>query len=361
MLNNISTYSVNSTIPHQSFGKDDKKKSAQIPMQQNAADEFISGIEKIEKNRQNGNFFSKYLWSTTAALVSMTPLVGYELYNFFKTKQAKKNNNFVKVKKLNKSFKRNFPLVFAGSMALLAGLQHYFNSQNDKNYQKVKQEFKALNTETSAKLDGTFKSGYVGAFCSESQNIQINRNIMNDPIARKSLKKLIKHELVHARQFEMIARSNDGIKKLNYANIIKTIENIKNDPNTINDFKKIQNDIINDTTGKYDNKIITINGNTYNFKNYIEAINILINNVNATYNDIPIFINEEHYKKVIEEKGSLTAAEEEKANEYYKALTEYKEVSLINAFNPFGSYRNNILEKEAYKENPSWFINLFMK
>ena len=133
-------------------------------MQQNAADEFISGIEKIEKNRQNGNFFSKYLWSTTAALVSMTPLVGYELYNFFKTKQAKKNNNFVKVKKLNKSFKRNFPLVFAGSMALLAGLQHYFNSQNDKNYQKVKQEFKALNTETSAKLDGTFKSGYVGAF-----------------------------------------------------------------------------------------------------------------------------------------------------------------------------------------------------
>jgi len=329
----------------------------------NSADMFIASLDKIYKKEQNGNFITKYFWSITALILSAIPVLGYELGAAYKFKKLKKNEQKLEFDMLRKSFKKNFKFVFAGGMLLYFGLEYLFNSFNNKNYTKLENEFKKINTSTDAKLAGTFRASYLGAYCtSASGNIKINRNIMNDPISSRSLKKLIKHELVHARQFETIARSKDGIKKLNYADIMQVIKNTQKSNNlAASGFIQIYNDINSDKTGKYDNKKINILGEVYDFKKYTEAIYILLTNPKATYSDIPIAIDEEHYKKVIEKKGPLTAEEEKKADEYYKAMLDYSTISAINAFNPMGQYRKNILEKEAYKENPSLFMKLFEK
>ena len=343
----------------QSFGN--TQNSVQQPL--NYADKFLSELEKINKKEQNGSFFTKYFWSTTALSLSAIPVLGYELGAFFRIRKMKKDGLKIEVDALKKSFKSKFKYVFFGGIALFAGLEALFNSFNEKNYKKLENNFKNINTLTNAQLSGAFRSGYVGAYCtSSSGHIRVNRNIMNDPITNRSMTKLLKHELVHAHQFEMIARSKDGIKKLNYANIMNVINIAQKNPKTIEEFIQIHKDIQNDKTGKYDNKEITILGEKYNFKRYIEAINIILTNKNATYNDIPIIINENHYKKVIEEKGQLTPEEEKKANEYYDALVNYQLPKYpLDAYNPFSKYRNNILEQEAYKENPSLLMKLFGK
>lgn len=324
----------------------------------NPADNFLVELEKINK-KQNGGFLSKYLWSITALLSTGIPLNAYVFGTYFRLKHFKKQNNQPAFDSLFNSYSKNIKFVIAGGIALFIGLQYFFNSQNDKNYKKLQEKFNEINTTTGAKLNGTFRSTYAGAYCnSASGNIQINRNLMNDPISRQDLLKTIRHELVHAKQFEMIARSKDGIKKLNYANVIQVVRTAEKNPETVNDFKDIYKTINEDTSGKYDNVKININGDTYDFKKYIEAINILLTNKKATYNDIPIIIDEAHYQKIISEKGGLTPEEEELAGKYYKALSDYEPVSLFNAFNPFGSYRKNILEVEAYKENPSLFTRL---
>ncbi len=342
----------------QSFGN--AQNSAQQPL--NYADKFLSELEKTNKKEQNGNFFTKYFWSITALIASGIPILGYEFRTLYKFGKLKKQGLNIEADALSKSFKSKFKYVLAGGFALFVGLEVLFNSMNNRNYKKLQNDFNKINTSTDATLSGTFRSGYVGAYCtSSSGQIRVNRNIMNDPITNRSMTKLIKHELVHARQFEMIVRSKDGIKKLNYANVMNVINQTKKKPEAAEEFIKIYENIQNDKSGKYDNVQISILGEKYNFKKYIEAINIILTQKSADYNDIPMIINENHYKKIIEEKGQLTPEEEKKAEEYYEALINYKPVSAIEAYNPFGKYRNNILEQEAYKENPSLLMKLFVK
>lgn len=355
MTNSVYSYKINNNS--QTFGQ--QKKDLSLP--QNAADEFISGINESSKKYKEGDFLSKYCWSNTAALISGIPVVGYVFGNLFRLNHLKKKNNIAAKESLLKSFNKGIKFVIPAGIALFAGLQYLFKSQSDKNYKEIEKEFNSVNT-TNAKLSGTIVSSYIGAgYHVSNGNIFINRNIMNDPLTKNKIKKLIRHELVHAKQFEMIARSKDGIKKLNYGVLIPIIRSCENDKNTIKGFQEIYEAIQQDKSGKYNNLNIETNGSTFNFKNYIEAINILLTNKNATYNDIPIAIDENHYKEVIKEKGALSREEEIKAEEYFKALSEYKPVSFLKSINPFGSYYSNILEKEAYKENPTFWMKLFGK
>ena len=95
-----------------------------------------------------------------------------------------------------------------------------------------------------------------------------------------------------------------------------------------------------------------------NTADYITAMNILLNNPNAGINDIPMIIDTDHYQEVINKKGALTPEEEKKADEYYKAMLEYKGVKLFAGINPWSSYYQNPLEKEAYKESPTFISKL---
>ena len=57
---------------------------------------------------------------------------------------------------------------------------------------------------------------------------------------------------------------------------------------------------------------------------------------------------------LLEQLIRIASEEEQKAKEYYNGILNYIPADSISAFNPFSEYRNGILEKEAYKENP-WY------
>ncbi len=327
----------------------------------NTADEFISGVNAIAEKERKGGFFSKYFWSPTAIFAGVSLPLIYESQLLIRGRRLKIDGSRHDLKKLFKNFKRNMLLISAAGLGLTQLLQYYFNSNTDKNFALFKQKFDKINTKTSAELDEkTFRSMYKGAYCNSlNGKVAINKNLINDPIFSNRLDGLLRHELVHAKQFEMVARSKDGIKKLNYAPIASTVKRAKQSPQTVKEFEDIYNIAVNDTEGKYDNVTISLSGAEMNFKEYIKAVHILLNNENAGYNDIPVVADMSHYEKIIAEKGALTPEEEEKANQYFDAIINYSDINPLNAFNPFGSYRNNILEKEAYKENQSWLMRIF--
>ena len=191
-----------------------------------------------------------------------------------------------------------------------------------------------------------------------SGKIQFNKNMVNDPIVGRNIAKKIKHELVHAKQYETVACSKDGIKKVNFAVMNQIKQNIEKS-NAKEVFDELYNDLQN-SGDKYNNTKITIMGGgaEVNLKDYITAIHTMLNKSDATYDDIPIVIDSTHYQEVINKRSKLTAEEEAKADEYYQAMLDYEPVNILGAINPWSSYRQNILEKEAYKENPSIITKL---
>ena len=90
------------------------------------------------------------------------------------------------------------------------------NKNYDKHFKKLRDYFELINDTHANLSDTTFCSFNTGAQCDVNGNIALNRFAVIDPWQRFKAKYFIKHELVHARQDEMIARSKDGIKKLNY-------------------------------------------------------------------------------------------------------------------------------------------------
>ena len=315
-------------------------------------DEFIKKFDEAREKEKKGNFLSKYMWSQTAAYAVTLPLLLYEGIIFFKRHNLKNAGKPDEAKRFIKKSVKNFAWIIPSCIGGFAGIQYLLAKNNDKNFEKVKQQFNDINTDTSAMLDEeTFASGYIGGIYSAGSNkIKINKTYVNDPLSRTRLKNIFKHELIHAKQSELVACSTDGIKKLNYATMYNLARVVKHEPDTFQEIEQIYDKLEEDTEGKYDNTKLFIYSLEFNLKDFIKTLHILINNSGATYNDIPMCIDEEHYLKVVAEKGKLTPEEETKANEYYKAFMDYTAPkNFINAYNPFSSYRKNKLEKEAYK------------
>ena len=321
--------------------------------EQSSAELFIKGLDKQNKKQVEGNWLMRNFGSVTGT-IPLYALFAYQIALILKEKKLGKTLPINELFNVHKNNTKKFAAAFVVSILSMVGINRYLDSRTDKNYKKVKQQFNQYNKDTSAKLsDKMLYSGHVGALYNPiSGTIQLNRIIVNDPITGRKNDKLIKHELVHAKQFELVARSKDGIKKINYSIINQVIQNTKGNPIIENEFEQIYHDIKN-SGHRYDNIKVKVSGAEVNLKDYIEAIHILLKNPKATYNDIPIIIDEKHYQNVIDKKGELTPEEEVKADLYYKAMLDYKSINSLNAFNPFSSYRQNILEKEAYKENPS--------
>ena len=149
----------------------------------------------------------------------------------------------------------------------------------------------------------------------------------------------------------------DGIRKLNYAMFKNDANRLKQDAVKKQMIDDAYNDIISDKTHKYDNSKFSYDGYKIPFKDYIIAMHKLINDEEKNYTDIPMLINAKHYESVRENLGSLSPEEKQKAEEYYNGILNYVSADSISALNPFSEYRNGILEKEAYKENP-WYTML---
>jgi len=239
-------------------------------------------------------------------------------------------------------------LTTLASVGCYTGLTYWHNKNIDKATSNTMDRFNKLNTFTSAKFaDDHFRSSlYLAKYNTINGEIEFNKDLLADPIRKMSLNKIIKHELEHARQFEMIAALDDGIEKLNYAVLKNSASNI-NDDEAKEGFLELNECFQSDKTGLFDNVSILFQGAEVDMKKYYNAMATLLHNPNATYKDIPIVIDKEHYLKAIEKRGPLSREEKEKAEEYYQAYLEYdcSASTMLNFFSK--KYKENILEKEA--------------
>lgn len=326
-----------------------------VSSNQTLTDEFIKDVKKQEDIDTRGSWVRRNLGMFSAQI----PLYLAYIYSMGQLGKAinlpKTQFNYV----LRKSVRNTAVATALGCLSTLV-LGKYLNSKTEKNNKKIVQLFNEIKTDTNAKLaDKMIYPGVAEALYNPmSGKIQFNQNTINDPILSKNIRKKIKHELVHAKQYETVARSNDGIKKVNFVALNQIKKNIEK-CNAKEVFDSIYEDI-NKNTDKYKDTKIRLMGGCVevNLKDYITALHTMLNNNEATYNDIPIVIDAAHYQEVIDKKGKLTPEEEVRADEYYKAMLDYEPISLLKALNPFSSYRQNILEKEAYKENPSLITKL---
>ena len=319
-------------------------------------DNFIKGVKTATKLEEKGDFFTRMMWAPTVTAPVITGILLYELKTVHSINKAKKTNNLALLNQIRTGLGKKFLLLGAFGVGIIALFQGIFSRNTSEKFENFKKEFNEINTSTDAKLsDRMIFSSVKGAYCNALNcEITINKIMLNDPIKRLKLKKIVKHELVHARQYETIARSKDGIKKLNYAVVKNTAKNMNN-PIARAELNQIYNELQQDKTGKYDNCQIEISGTKTNLKNFINGVYILLNDKNATKDDIPIIIDTKHYQDVINKKGKLTPEEEIMAEKYYQAQINYPKLTLWNMLNPFSAYYDNLLEKEAYKENPGFY------
>ena len=321
-----------------------------------SANKFINDLNKEEEKRLNGGFGSKILGSPSAMYGSLGIILVGELACLKKIRSQKSN---FPTRELKKTFRNKILLalggVFAVGIAFGAVIQNWQNKIINKKSTKPQEFLEKYGSDTSAKLsDNNLRSLSIAAqYNSFNGVIEINKNYLNDPIGKKMVEKYIKHELQHARQFEMIAGLDNGLEKLNYVSIYPTIQFVKKNPLALAQFKDIIKDINNDKQGIYNNVKIPLNGAKVDLKKYIKIIEIMIDNPQATPKDIPIIIDEEHYKNALAKHGPLSEKEKIKAEEYYQAALKYPLMTGINLLNPFSGYRSNILEKEARKASKS--------
>lgn len=328
-----------------------------VDIKENAADKILreNREQNEEKYKQSG--FSKY--ANIAAFPAMATLFGSYFYGINKILKAKKQDiSKVEFNIISKNVLKKCGVISLAAVAGWGILSSYFNNQRSKYIAETRNYFNQIN-KTGAKLsEKEFNSSYASAFYNgASGEVCINKNNLNDSWSNYKNKFTLKHELVHAKQYEIVARMDDGIRKLNYAMFKNDANRLKNDAVKKQMIDCAYIDIISDKTHKYDNANFSYDGYEIPFKDYITTLHKLINDEEKSYADIPMLINEKHYEEVKAKYGKLTPEEEQKAKVYYDGILNYISADSLSAFNPFSEYRNGILEKEAYKENP-WYTML---
>ncbi len=322
-----------------------------------SANQFITDLNKEEEKRLNGGFLSKTIGSPTAYFGGLGIILLGELACFAKVLSKKKSD--FPTPELKKAFKNKIFLALgaaiAGGFAFGIAVQNWQNKIINKKSTKPQEFLEKYGSDTSAKLsDNNLRSIVIAAqYNSLNGVIEINKNYLHDPIGKKLIEKYMKHELQHARQFEMIAGLDNGLEKLNYVSIYPVVQFVKKNPLALAQIKDIIKDINNDKQGVYDNIKIPISGVKVDLKKYIKVIEIMITNPQAKPEDIPMLIDVEHYKKALAKRGPLSEKEKIKAEEYYHAALKYPVMTGMNLLNPFSGYRSNILEEEARKASKS--------
>jgi len=312
------------------------------------AEDVIRAFKEKELKDMKGSWYNKD-GNPTASIPLLLPLV-YTIYSVIKVKKIKKILPQKEFSKKNKQYIRDIILSFLAGCMGTYGLNSYFTSKTDENYKEICSKFNKMNTQTDAVLaEQPLNSNYIGGFCYPASGvIALSKMYVNDPIYKKKAEKILKHELVHARQYETVARSKDGIKKLNYAVLYNIKRVAQNDQDTRDSFEQTYRDIKNNFEKYKDVKIKLSPTVEVNLAKFIEASYILLTNPNAGIHDIPIVIDEKHYQKVIDKKGPLSPSEEARADLYYKAMIAYPQIGPMEVFNKNSSYYQNILEREAY-------------
>jgi len=234
----------------------------------------------------------------------------------------------------------------------------YNNGKKEKYLNNANKIVENFNREEKSDIKisvNPINSGIVAAVADPfSGKIVLGEQFYNDFIyANFYQKPFLKHELTHMKQFILISRSENGISKLNFL-ITKKLANALT-PQAKKEISQAYQEISAGADEYYKNFTFDRLDYKVNLADYITALYKVIYEKNLTENDIPIIINKEFYDKIRQNKGELSALEKQKANEYIEAYEKYpQKIGLLNAYNPFSEYRQNLMEKEAYKSNP-WY------
>ena len=340
---------LNSNYSNLNFQKDGGKKVFQPPAY--SANQFITDLNSQELKRLKGNFISRNIGSPTAAYGSLGIVLLGEIVCFAKKRSLEKMK--FPLKKHISIYKNKISTILgatiATALAFFVVVQAWQNKLIDKDPSILKEYLEKYGADTSAKLsDDNLRSTSIGAqYNSFNGVIEVNKNYIHDPIGKKLVEKYMKHELQHARQFEMIAGLDNGLEKLNFASIYSIAIALKNNQLASAQINDIISDVNNDKTNKYDNIKVPLSGAYVDFKKYVKALEIIINNPEAKPEDIPMLIDVAHYKKALKKRGPLSEKEKIQAEKYYQAALEYPAINGLNLMFSFFKYRSNILEEEA--------------
>lgn len=328
-----------------------------------AIDKFLLEVDIANKQNEAKETFCTRLFNYPIFSILSLPLIAQFTYNLVKTKQLKKQitKKLLPQDALKAYAKKNIMTTLAFLMFYILSIittNKYIKYKQEKEYKNTTPEIDAFNKKEGANINLSVKNlGYTpisALMDSFSGNLVINKNFQYDPILALTHKKhLINHELVHAKQFILIARSENGIEKMNYAVLKNILKNFT--PNSEKEINEIYTEIQNGGIEKYKNQTFEKNGIKVNLIDFITAIYKLINEPNTSYKDLPIVINKDYYQKIREKKGKLSPQEELKADKYLEAYLEYpNKITFFSGLNPKSTYKQNLLEKEAYKVNP-WY------
>lgn len=326
-----------------------------------ALEKLIKESSELENNSKK-SFFKNLINSPSITIISLLPLLTGEiviLNKLTKIKKQIKNSSISKedasiyIKKIPKKL-----LILAAS-AIPAGfavnlLNEHCKVKHNQNAIKIVDNFNEENkTNIMFKIQPT-GSLIISALADPvSAQIVLDEKISEDLIfANIHLKPNLKHELVHMKQYILMARSENGVEKLNYLIVKKLANSLDN--NGKKEVYDIHQEIKDGVNDKYKNANIDRFGYKLNIIDYITALYKVIYEKNTNPKDIPIIINKDFYQQVIKNKGKLTPQEEKKAQAYFEAYENYPEKIGLEAYLPNSDYRQNLMEKEAFKMNP-WY------
>lgn len=324
-------------------------------------------LEKSESQNREDGFFRKIFTRPSLTALPTLPFVGVGIYAFFKELKIKKQIKDpaireTRLKEFNKTMYRT------GIASLLSAIPLYFvidyinNKNRNKNFEKAREQIEDFNKQngTSIKLiPKNKKPSFVelASFDPLTARISLTERVTGDIIyASIKQKHLINHELVHAKQHILMACSENGISKMNYI-IVKKLANKLSDEKKLeiyNEYQKIKNT----KNDEYKGKTVKMNGYKINLVDYVAALYKVIYEKETNPDNIPIILNKDFYEKAKSARGALTKEEEKKAEAYLEAYEQYPaKVGFIEAINPNSDYKQNLLEKEAFKAIP-WYTNM---
>lgn len=191
-----------------------------------------------------------------------------------------------------------------------------------------------------------------GLFDGKIGDLILDSRLKDTDLSIEDAKPLILHELEHAKQFDKIFRTKDGIYDLNLS-IVKRGNHLIS--------SKIKNQLLNSPDkdipamvradmAKDPRRYYLINPELefQQESTAYKAIKMYNQNPNISKYDLPLIIDEEYYKMVTENKPPATEDEAKSARKYLDYLLSDKGIRQNLSTNLL-DYLNNPMEQEAYK------------
>lgn len=359
-INNV----INSQIIqyHQNFKASSANSDARLTAQ--------SSKTESKTKKQEQSFFKKVLTHPSLIIVPFFPEGCYEVYSAFKENSLKKQvkKGLIKEDKLtefNKTVLKTSIALFLAAIPLYFATDYINKKYKNKNFNKARQQIDDFNKTNGTTLKLTPRTGKnvsnieAASFDPLSAQVLLTEKVPEDILySNIKQKHIINHELVHAKQHILMVCSENGINKMNYILVKKISHKLSNKQKS--SIYDTYQDIRHSKDDKYIEKTLTVNNYQVNFVDYVTAMYKVLYEEDVNPDNVPIVLNKEFYEKAKAEKGSLTQDEEKKAQAYLEAYEKYPEdVGFMQTLNPNSDYKQNLLEKEAFKVIP-WYTNFIM-